>query len=77
MEEEEDEEEEYELADETTPIDSEPEITEDRVKSQGTEGQAESPGPAIRIARSTRVRQELIVKYQARDPERRSKGEEK
>lgn len=73
---EEEEEEEYELAEEPTPSDFEPE-TDHGEKNQGLEGQASSPGPAIRIARATRVRQELIVKYQAQDPERKSKGEEK
>ncbi len=73
---EEEEEEEYELAGEPTPSDSESE-TEERAESQGPEGQASSPRSAIRIARSTRVRQELIVKYRPRDPEQRSKGEER
>ncbi|NLO22377.1 MAG: hypothetical protein GX119_10340 [Syntrophomonadaceae bacterium] len=71
---EEEEEEEYGPAGELTVSDSEPEA-EASVNDQ--EGQASSTGPAIRIARSTRVKQELIVKYQPQDLEWRSKGEEK
>jgi hypothetical protein len=51
--------------------------TEERVRSQETEGQSSNSGPAIRIARSTRVRQELIAKYQPGTPEGGGKEEEK
>jgi hypothetical protein len=42
-----------------------------------TEERVSNSGPAIRIARSTRVRQELIAKYQPGTPEGGGKEEEK
>ena len=51
--------------------------TEERVRSQETEGQSSNSGPAIRIARSTRVRQELIAIHQTRTPRGRRQRRKK